>query len=121
AKVLSSWHAEFGLEAGLPEKELQTAYASLEEEMHVRPVADGMASRSDLLMRDGAIRAGIESRTIHRYERGCRGSGRCFHGCPHDAKQSTAVNSLRRAVDDGAHVFARAPVERIELRGDRAT
>jgi choline dehydrogenase-like flavoprotein len=72
-------------------------------------------------MRDGATRAGIESRSTHRYERGCRGSGRCLHGCPNDAKQSTAINSLRRAADDGAHVFARAAVQRIEMRGDRAT
>ncbi len=71
-------------------------------------------------MRAGAKEVGIEGRFIHRYERGCRGSSRCFHGCPHEAKQSTAVTSLRRAVADGGFVVADARVERIERAGGRA-
>jgi choline dehydrogenase-like flavoprotein len=120
-KVLARWQADFGLAEGFSLREMEPAYAALEEELHVRPVQDAVATRSDLLMREGAARAGIESRPVHRYERGCKGSGRCIHGCPNDAKQSTAINSLRRAVEDGAHVFARAPVRRIEIRGGRAT
>ena len=87
----------------------------------MRPVVEGdTRGPSDLLLRAAPQKLGIEGRFIHRYENGCRGSGRCFHGCPHEAKQSTAVSSLRRAVADGAHVVADARVERIELRGGRA-
>jgi choline dehydrogenase-like flavoprotein len=120
-KVLERWHREFGLADGLPQAALDEAAARIEEELSVRPVADGVTrNRQDLLLRDGAQALGIEGRYIHRYEKGCRGSSRCFHGCPHEAKQSTAVTSLRRAVADGGWVVADARVDRIELDGGRA-
>jgi choline dehydrogenase-like flavoprotein len=119
--VLDRWHQQFGLADGLPEAALDAAFTTLEEEMSVRPVVEGVtAGRQDLLLRDGAARAGVEARFIHRNERGCRGSGRCLHGCPHQAKQSTAVNYLRRAVEDGAVVVAHARTRRVILRGRRA-
>lgn len=120
-KVLARWHGEFGLADGLPAKALEAAYEVIEREMHVRPVSDENASNSDRRMALGAERAGIEARTIHRSERGCQGSGRCFHGCPNDAKQSATINYLRRAIADGAHVYANAGVRRIVTRGGRAT
>ena len=47
---------------------------------------------------------GIEGRFIHRYEKGCRGSGRCLHGCP---QRGQAVDRGRRrcarAVADGGY------------------
>jgi choline dehydrogenase-like flavoprotein len=120
-KVLAAWHRDFGLADGLPMAALDEAAARIEEELSERAVVEGVtAGRSDLLLRDGARALGIEGRFIHRYERGCRGSGRCFHGCPHEAKQSTAVSSLRRAVADGALVVAEARVQRIERRSGRA-
>jgi choline dehydrogenase-like flavoprotein len=120
-KVLERWHREFGLADGLPQAALDAAAARVEEELSVRPVTEGdTAGKSDLLLRAAAREVGIEGRFMHRYERGCRGSGRCFHGCPHEAKQSTAVSSLRRAVADGGYVVADARVERIERDGGRA-
>ncbi len=119
-KVLARWHAEHGLADGLPEAALERAAARIEQELSERPVSDDVVNGQDLRLRDGAAKLGIEGRTIHRYEKGCRGSARCFHGCPHEAKQSTAVTSLRRAVADGAWVVADARVERVELRGGRA-
>jgi choline dehydrogenase-like flavoprotein len=120
-KVLERWHREFGLADGLPQAALDQAAARIEEELSVRPVADGVTrNRQDLLLRDGAQALGIEGRFIHRYEKGCRGSSRCFHGCPHEAKQSTAVTSLVRAVADGGYVVADARVDRIERAGGRA-
>lgn len=117
-KVLAQWHEKFGLAEGLPQRALDDASAALESELHVQEVRT--PSLSDARMRDGAVHLGIASRTIQRNEQGCKGSGRCIHGCPGEAKQSTAVNSLRRAVADGAHVFARAAVQRVLFEGDRA-
>jgi choline dehydrogenase-like flavoprotein len=119
--VLHQWHQQFGLAEGLPEAALDAAAARLEDEMSVRPVVEGVnAGRQDLLLRAGAKAAGIEARFIRRYERGCQGSGRCLHGCPYDSKQSTAVNTLVRAVGDGAVVVSNARVERVEEAGGRA-
>ncbi len=119
--VLADWHARFGLAEGLPAAALDAAYARIEEEMSVRAVVEGVtAGRQDSLMRDGAARARLEGRFLHRNERGCRGSGRCLHGCPHEAKQSTAVNYLPRSVADGAAVYSNAAVERVVIERGRA-
>jgi choline dehydrogenase-like flavoprotein len=120
-KILARWHAMFGLAEGLPEQDLQTAYETIEQEMLVRPVGEEIAGRSTVLMRDGAQKMHIEGRMLHRSEKGCRGSGRCLYGCPNDAKQSTAINYLARAVADGAQVVAHARAERILAEGGRAT
>jgi choline dehydrogenase-like flavoprotein len=118
--VLQRWHDEFGLAAAFPEAALDAAAARLEDEMSVRSVVEGVnAGRQDLLLRDGAKAAGIAARFIQRYERDCHGSGRCLHGCPYEAKQSTAVSILRRAVADGALVVSQARVDGLERRGGR--
>jgi len=120
-KVLARWHAEHGLADGLRAPELDAAYAQIEEEMYVRPVEVGVnAGRQDLLMKAGAEKAGIVGQFLRRGEKGCQGSGRCLYGCPHEAKQSTAINYLRRAVDDGAVVIAHAKVTRVDISGGRA-
>jgi choline dehydrogenase-like flavoprotein len=120
-KVLARWHSEHGLDDGLPAAALDAAYAAIEDEMSVRPVVEGVTSGGqDLRMRDGAARVGLAARFVHRNERDCRGSGRCLHGCPNEAKQSTTVNYLRRAVADGAAVFAHAGVARVVVERGRA-
>jgi choline dehydrogenase-like flavoprotein len=122
-KVLADWNERFGfgMSAGLPAAALDAAYTRIEQEMSVRAVVEGVTSgRQDTLMRDGAARANLEGRFLHRNERDCKGSGRCMHGCPNEAKQSTAVNYLPRAVEDGAAVYSNASVERVVIKGGRA-
>jgi choline dehydrogenase-like flavoprotein len=119
-KVLARWHEEHGLEL-LRKDELDAAAAIIERELSETAVVEGVNSnQQDLLLRAGSQKSGIEGRFIHRYEKGCRGSGRCLHGCPHDAKQSTAITSLDHAVRDGAFVVSRARVERVLLDHTRA-
>jgi choline dehydrogenase-like flavoprotein len=119
--VLADWHARHGLGDAWTAAALDGAYARIEEEMSARPVTlEETAGLQDLRMRDGAERANLGGRFLHRVERGCRGSGRCLHGCPYEAKQSTAVNYLRRAVHDGATVYAHAVVDRVVIERGRA-
>src|SRR5262249_14297168 len=120
-KIVQRWHDEFGLGEGLSRAALDDAYQTIEEETFVRQVVEGStAGRQDLLMREGAERAQIEGKFLHRYEKDCRGSGRCLHGCPNEAKQSTTINYLKRAVADGASVVANAEVRRVIVKRDRA-
>ena len=123
-RCCARWHEEFGLADGLPARRARrrrgahrrgAVGARRRRGRHRRPAAICSAH-------GGAKRAGIEGRFIHRYERGCRGSARCLHGCPHEAKQSTAVTSLRRAVADGGYVVAaRARRARRASRRSRAS
>jgi choline dehydrogenase-like flavoprotein len=120
-QVLSSWHTLFGLDQAWAREPLERAYQRIEDEMSARAVTEEKtAGVQDFKMRAGALRAGLGGRFLHRYERDCRGSGRCFHGCPYDAKQSTAVNYLRRAAESGAAIYARAKVDRVVFSGRRA-
>jgi choline dehydrogenase-like flavoprotein len=120
-KVLKKWYDEHGLADGLPAAALDQAYAAIESEMSERTVQEGVnAGRSDLLMKEGAARANWEGRYLHRYERGCLGSARCLHGCPNDAKQSTTINYLKRAVEGGGAVWAHARVDRVIVERGRA-
>jgi len=120
-KIVADWVKRFGLSATVDAAALERVYRVIEDEMSVRAVEEGVTSgRQDLLLRDAAAQVGIAGRFMHRSEFGCRGSGRCLHGCPHEAKQSTAVNHLRRAVADGANVFANAEVRRVLIERGRA-
>jgi choline dehydrogenase-like flavoprotein len=118
--VLAKWHKEYGLADGLRANELEDAYNIIEKDMGVRPVSPEIANNSDHKLRDGAERAGVEHRAIRRNEIGCKGSGRCVLGCANDAKQSTMINYLRRAIDAGARVVSQAKVERIMTEGGKA-
>jgi choline dehydrogenase-like flavoprotein len=119
-KVLAAWHKNHGLADGFRAAELEAAYEIIEKDMSVRAVSEDVANGADWKLRAGAEKAGIEHRAIRRNERGCRGSGRCFHGCANEAKQSTAINYLHRAADAGAKVVAQARVDRILTSGGKA-
>jgi choline dehydrogenase-like flavoprotein len=120
-KVVADWRTR-GLSPLVDGGQLEAAYARIESEMSVRPVDPAVnANRQDLLMRDGAASRNMTARFVQRGDRDCHGSGRCLHGCPYEAKQSTTVNYLRRAVTDGAAVYANAEVRRVVVEAGRAT
>jgi choline dehydrogenase-like flavoprotein len=118
-KVIHRWHGDKGIAEAWNDAAMDGAYRTIEEELFVRPVTPENRSGSDVKMAVGAEKAGIEHRPIHRSEKGCLGSARCLFGCPNRAKQSTALNYLMRAVDDGAHVFAHAEAKKLEREGGR--
>jgi len=119
-KVLAQWQKEHGLADGFRANELDDAYAQLERDMFVREVEAANVNGSDRKMALGAAAAGIEHRAIHRNERECKGSGRCLHGCHNNAKQSTAINYLRRAAELGAQVFSHARADVILRENGKA-
>jgi choline dehydrogenase-like flavoprotein len=65
-------------------------------------------------------RVGISAAPTRRFEIGCRGSSRCFTGCPHGAKQSMLVTYLPYASERGAVLFTSARVDKVILDGVRA-
>lgn len=58
------------------------------------------------VMREGANRIGfVQTHDLPRNAAGCDGQGLCQFGCPTDAKQSTNVSYMPRALDAGAFLF----------------
>ena len=70
----------------------------------------------------GATRLGLQQHhPLHRNANGCDGQGLCQFGCPTDAKQSTNVSYVPRALDRGAFLFTGLKAERILQQGRQVT
>lgn len=112
------WREEFGLLELV--RSLDRHYLRVEEALHVGPVREEIFGRNGALFRRGAERAGRRGAVLDRAEEGCRGAGRCFLGCPNDAKQATNVSYVPRALRAGARLFVRARARRLLVENGRA-
>jgi choline dehydrogenase-like flavoprotein len=112
------WRGEFGLWELA--RDLEGHYARVEEALNVTPVPEEVFGGNGRIFRRGAERTGRRGAVLTRAERGCRGAGRCFLGCPNDAKQATHLNYVPRALRAGARLFVRCRAERLLVEGRRA-
>lgn len=120
--VYDEWvDADPALAEALPWARLESLTDVVEERLGVAPTEAAVAGRKNELMAIGAEALGLEHRPIRRNVRGCRGSGRCMQGCPHGAKQSADRTFLTDALEAGAELLSSTEVQRIEVRGGRAT
>ncbi|MBV9950254.1 MAG: GMC family oxidoreductase [Myxococcales bacterium] len=118
--VLDEWRVQHGLGDAIHARALEPHFEALERELGVHAVGDEALGGNSSLFLEEATAHGLPARRIHRYERGCRGSGRCFTGCPSAAKQGMNVSYVPWALSKGARLYASFRVERVLLRGSRA-
>ncbi len=118
--VLDDWARRFGLGDAISARVLEPHFDVLEAELGTKLVSDDALGANNRLFLDGAMKAGLEASPTHRYERDCRGSGRCATGCPHAAKQSMNVSYVPWALGLGARLFCSCRVERVFFRDGRA-
>jgi choline dehydrogenase-like flavoprotein len=119
-RVLARWRADFGLEALTPAA-LAPVFERVEATLGVTTVPAELAGANAALIRRGAERLGWSGGYLQRNVRGCQGSGVCAFGCPTGAKQHAGVAYLAPAHDAGAITRTGARVERLVMRGTRAT
>ena len=119
--VLAEWDENFGLGAHISAKALEPHFDALEVELNVHAVNDDVLGENNRLFLDEARKESLPARKMHRYERNCRGSGRCVTGCPSAAKQGMNVSYVPWALALGARIFASCRVERVIIEGGRAT
>jgi choline dehydrogenase-like flavoprotein len=119
--VLAEWDERFGLGAHLSVKSLEPHFDALERDLNAHAVADEVLGVNNRLFLDEAAKDGLPARKMHRYERNCRGSGRCVTGCPSAAKQGMNVSYVPWALALGARIYASCRVERVVVEGGRAT
>jgi choline dehydrogenase-like flavoprotein len=121
--VLDEWASRFGLGASkhaITSKALEPHFEALERELHVHTVSDEALGENNRLFLDEAGVHGLPAARMHRYERGCRGSGRCFTGCPSAAKQGMNVSYVPWALALGARIYCSCRVDRVVVEGGRA-
>jgi choline dehydrogenase-like flavoprotein len=119
--VLAEWHDRFGLRGHVTTEALAPHFDALEQELNVHAVSDDVLGVNNRLFLDEASAEGLPARKMHRYERNCRGSGRCVTGCPNAAKQGMNVSYVPWALSLGARIFCSCRVERVIVEEGRAT
>jgi choline dehydrogenase-like flavoprotein len=119
--VLAEWDERFGLGKHVNGRELEPHFDALERELNVHAVADDILGNNNKMFLDEAGTEGLTARKMHRYERGCRGSGRCVQGCPNGAKQGMNISYVPWALSLGARIYCSCRVERVMVEGGRAT
>lgn len=119
--VYDEWaRADPPLLEALPAEAIEQTEAELDERLEVSPTFDGVAGAKNRLLAKGASGLGLEHRPIRRNAPGCRGSGRCLQGCPHEGKASVDRTLLRDAVTAGGRVLSGVRVETIVLEDGSA-
>jgi choline dehydrogenase-like flavoprotein len=119
--VLGEWAERFGLGDAISAKALEPHFEALERELSVRAVSDEALGENSRLFLEEALTHGLPARRMHRYENGCRGSGRCFTGCPNGAKQGMNVSYVPWALSLGVRLYSSCRVERVIIERGRAT
>jgi choline dehydrogenase-like flavoprotein len=119
--VLDDWAARFGLGTAITARSLEPHFEALEQELNAHAVSDDVLGRNNRLFLDEASAEGLPAGRMRRYERGCRGSGRCVTGCPHGAKQGMNVSYVPWALALGARIYCSCRVERVVVDEGRAS
>ncbi len=113
--VLEQWARDSGV-YGMSPAEMMPVFERIEQAVHSRPVPDDAHSANNRLVLDGARALGWRASTAAINANGCVRCGFCGVGCRHEAKQSTLVTYVPRALRAGATLYANAHVSRIEVR-----
>jgi choline dehydrogenase-like flavoprotein len=119
--VFDDWAVRFGLGDSINARTLEPHYARLERDLSVREVAPEAMGENNRLFIEQAKKHGFEAAPMHRYDKGCTGSGMCITACPSAAKQGMSVTYVPWALRTGrARVFTSCRALATEIRADRA-
>ncbi len=119
--VLEQWAREYGV-YGMQPADMAPVFARIEAAVHSRVVPNDAHSPNNRIVLDGAAALGWRASAAAINANGCLRCGFCGVGCRHNAKQSTLVTYVPRALAAGATVHANAHVTRVEIRErDRGT
>jgi choline dehydrogenase-like flavoprotein len=118
--IFAQWERERGVGGDAMAERVWKRQDQVEDELCVEEVPPDARGHSNRLAMEGAEKLGYESHWIHRYVKGCEGSGQCLQGCRKLRKQSTNLNYVPEVLTHGGHVVSSAPVDRIRFDGRRA-
>lgn len=114
--AVDRWRHEFGL-TDLTDH-LDSYAERVEGFLGVNPVP--RLNRANSLFKLGTEKMGYEGSVLTRNAKDCQGAGRCYLGCPNDAKQAMNVSYVPDALRRGAVLYTRARARRILVEKGRA-
>lgn len=114
----AAWAADHGLD-GFDGAQTDADIARLRAELDLQ--APTIIPPKDQAILDGAAALGWEAAPTERNAGPCTDCGSCGFGCRAGVKRSGLRAHLATAASHGARFLVEAPVERVEIAGDRAT
>ena len=117
--VLAEWRSE-GFPTDFSPQSFGRWLDSVEAELQVEPGEARYLGRIAEVVARGAEAMGKPHGPLRRNAPGCDGQGVCAVGCPTDAKRSTNISYIPRALASGAALFTGLKVHRVLMRGHRA-
>jgi choline dehydrogenase-like flavoprotein len=118
--VYDRWDREHQVSRAVSWAELESAFDTLEHDLHVQETRPEVLGRNSELLKAGADALGISSRIIPRNERGCQGKAQCVVGCPVRAKQSMDLNYVPWSLGRGARLYTACRADHIDVTRGRA-
>lgn len=83
-----------------------------------RASAEAVGPIGEIIDRGAAANGFQQRHRLMRNAEGCDGQGLCQFGCPTDAKQSTNVSYIPRALERGAFLYCGFRAERLQRQGN---
>ena len=118
-EVLAGWREQHGLHP-LTDAVLGPFLDRAWSDVAATPVGRAHMNRNAHALERGAHRLGWAAEPMARNVRGCVNLGLCNFGCPSNAKQSTLLTYVPRAVAAGARLLDRTRADRVLEQGGRA-
>lgn len=117
--TLAQWRDEFGLREFTADL-LAPFYEEVERELGVGPSSAAALGKPAELIARGCDALGYSHHPLDRNAPGCDGQGLCCFGCPSDAKRSTNISFLPKALERGAQLVTGVRVDKVLLEGEHA-
>ena len=116
--VLQQWQQEKLTDMSL--EEWDKYYQQVEDILEVQSADARYVGQVGEVIASGANALGLKkTHALKRNATGCDGKGLCQFGCPTDAKRSTNVSYMPRALDAGALLLTSAKAGEIQYQGDQ--
>jgi len=98
--------------------DLVAVYDQVEELMPLEPIPEDLIGENSRILTRAIQDRGYPVEWLTRYAHGCQASGRCYAGCPVDAKKSIHLTYVPEALAAGARLVTRCRIDRITSRSN---
>ena len=116
--VLNKW-VDIGLRDFTPEK-MAPYFDKVEQNIHVMECEEKYIGPIGQVIKEGCTRLGYSCGPLRHNTLDCDGQGVCTQGCPTDAKQSTNISYIPKALNAAAQLFTGFEVKQIITDGQKA-
>ena len=117
-KVVIDWADHHDCK-GLNYRDLQPFLEKVEGEINVTELPDDILGNVFKVVKRGASKLGLKAKPLHHNVKNCQGAGACQWGCVKNAKQSTDISYLPKAVGFGAQIYANCKATKLVVESGR--